>query len=237
MEPSLNLRLSLLPLSWCGCCCCGRCCFRQLAQSLRLDPYLLEMEEVLEKWLEHFDGTMGTHICLVDSLDPSTAAAAASYAAAKGGRGATHGDDNVPGGGGNGSGSRRNRSRSESGGEQRQQRKQPQRPHQQQHQQQQPQRKISNANDHDSNNNNAKATAGRIIEDPLWRRLLFGEGEMTAEAEAAGGGVGTDGEWSHVPDNGQGGRGQGGGTEGRGDKQGFSGEGFGAARVSEREDP
>ena len=37
-------------------------------QSLRLDPYLLDMDDVLEKWMQHFDGTRGTHVCLVDSL-------------------------------------------------------------------------------------------------------------------------------------------------------------------------
>lgn len=36
-------------------------------QSVRLDPSLLELKDVLESWLQHFDGTKGTHVCLVDS--------------------------------------------------------------------------------------------------------------------------------------------------------------------------
>lgn len=37
---------------------------------MRLDPSLMEMDDVLENWMQHFDGTRGTHVCLVDSIRP-----------------------------------------------------------------------------------------------------------------------------------------------------------------------
>ncbi|CAM9835806.1 unnamed protein product, partial [Scytosiphon promiscuus] len=59
-----------------------------LGKSLRLDPYLLEMDDVLEKWMQHFDGARGTHVCLVDSLDPAFAAACHGGGGDDGGGGA-----------------------------------------------------------------------------------------------------------------------------------------------------
>lgn len=199
-------------------------------QSLRLDPYLLEMDDVLEKWLEHFDGTRGTHVCLVDSLDPTTNTTASSRA----GRGGSSVGVSGGGGGGNGDDSR---SRSGSAGI-------PPQP--------QPlQRRNNNRNNNNKTQSSSSSTAkpttglGSIIEDPLWRRLLFGEGESTpVEAAAGRGAAGADADdagWTELSGNkndnhsSHGGKNgvQAGGAGGDGGSEEESTEGFGAARVSE----
>lgn len=226
LPPNRAVAISLtqafvLTMLICRCYCCIPyfvlvvvCC--RTEQSLRLDPYLLEMEDVLEKWLDHFDGTKGTHVCLIDSLDPTTAAAADAAAGGAGG----DGDRGSGGGGGSGD----NRSRSGSGGVQRQ-------------------RNTgidgdSNSNSRSrshSNSSKAKpAVSGQIIEDPLWRRLLFGEGETTSPPAVAVGGAGGGTDWANAKnsDDSSGAQGQGRGKA-DGGAEGASGDhGFGAARVS-----
>ncbi|CAM9422410.1 unnamed protein product [Ascophyllum nodosum] len=129
-----------------------------LGKSLRLDPCLLDMNEILEKWMQHFDGMRGTHLCLVDSVDPAVRSSPSASKTSKSGSG------------GSGVGFE-----------------------------------------------NAERV---LVEDPLWRRLLFGEGEGLASG---------DEEWVKVT-----------GTNGRGKvtPQGPAGEGedsmvdgFGAAKA------
>ncbi|CAM9295298.1 unnamed protein product, partial [Ectocarpus sp. 13 AM-2016] len=189
-----------------------------LGKSLRLDPYLLEMEDVLEKWMQHFDGTRGTHVCLVDSLDPTTGSGA--YGSSSGGG---HGDE---------AGGR--------GGQQQQQ---------QQRREQERRRGGSEAAEKDRAGGEVAAAGaaasgvGRIIEDPLWRRLLFGEGDPITAGGREGNADAPDWEWQQQrqqqqqqpeqrqPSNGSDRASRGGGSGVGGVVGGGSGEGFGAAKA------
>ena len=37
-----------------------------IPKAVCLDPELLENEDVLARWIQHFDGTRGCHICIID---------------------------------------------------------------------------------------------------------------------------------------------------------------------------
>ncbi|CAN0209893.1 unnamed protein product, partial [Hapterophycus canaliculatus] len=111
-----------------------------LGKSLRLDPYLLEMDDVLEKWMQHFDGTRGTHVCLVDSLDPATAAFAYT------------GDDSGYGGGGGGAGG--GGGVPQSGGLPQQEQRRP---------------RAGDSDGSGGVSKPAAPAATKMIEDPLWR--------------------------------------------------------------------
>ncbi|CAB1101133.1 unnamed protein product [Ectocarpus sp. CCAP 1310/34] len=178
-----------------------------LGKSLRLDPYLLEMEDILEKWMQHFDGTRGTHVCLVDSLDPTTGSGA--YGSSGGGG---HGDESVG-----------------RGGEQQQQKQR----------EQERRRGGSEAAEKDRAGSEVAAAraatsgVGRIIEDPLWRRLLFGEGDPITAGGREGNADAPDWEWQQQrqPSDGSDRASRGGGSGVGGVVEGGSGEGFGAAKA------
>ncbi|CAM9195457.1 unnamed protein product [Pylaiella littoralis] len=201
-----------------------------LGKSLRLDPYLLEMDYVLEKWLEHFDGAKGTHVCLVDSLDPTTAATASAGARGERSRSSSGG------GGGGGSNSNGSGGRSRLGSASI--------PPQPQPLQWRNKSSGNPSNDGKSGSNNAKPTTGlrNIIEDPLWRRLLFGEGESattTTAAAATSRGTGradaADADRAELSGNNSNDsgkyRGRAGRTAADGEGDADSREGFGAARA------
>ncbi|CBN74844.1 conserved unknown protein [Ectocarpus siliculosus] len=189
-----------------------------LGKSLRLDPYLLEMEDVLEKWMQHFDGTRGTHVCLVDSLDPSTGSGA--YGSSSGGG---HGDE---------AGGR--------GGQQQQQQKQ--------RREEERRRGGSEAAEKDRAGREvaaagaAASAGGRIIEDPLWRRLLFGEGDPITAGGREGNADAPDWECQQQqqqpeqrqPSDGSDRASRGGGSGVVGVVEGGPGEGFGAAKAFAR---
>lgn len=119
--------------------------------------------------MQHFDGTRGTHVCLIDSVVPATTSSSSSNMRKAG----------------NGKSSTNGSSRS-------------------------------------SDRNGREETDSGMVEDPLWRRLLFGEGEGSAS---------WDEEWVEITE--KSGR-RGGGAAGVEAMPGACGEveeGFSAAKV------
>lgn len=97
------------------------------------------MEDVLEKWMQHFDGTRGTHVCLVDSLEPSPVAGSVKNTSHQTPYHSNNKDRKKKGGGGG-----------------------------------------QTQGNHSSSSSSKSNSINSIVEDPLWRRLLFGEGEAAS---------------------------------------------------------